>query len=131
MTLLLPASANAVTRHSEMESFRDYAHGELEQAAPWVPGVCFLPQCSCSFSPNRPWQLYCSTACEKLGKAELRSWGHKAALPLLTHRMFYVKGEKGTPEADLMNAARRYLWRLQTEWIKDRARRKKEAGHGV
>ncbi|WP_306150627.1 hypothetical protein [Roseovarius sp. MMSF_3281] len=100
--------------HFEVEPFRVFAEPELTAAPPWVPGVCFNPCCGARFTPAREWQIYCGAACEALVKAELRRWGHRAALPLLVWRMgkYQTKG----PVGDRTRAARRYITHLQSAW---------------
>ncbi len=122
------ASANGVARQFDVEPFRVFAHGELVAAAPWVPGVCFNPTCSRDFDPAVPWQVYCCRACERAGLAELRRVGHKAALPLLCHRLGKYSANPG--ERDLAAAARRYIGQLQTAWLQDR-RSRAEAARGA
>lgn len=114
---------NAVPRHIQPEKFQVYASAELLAAPPWRAGVCFLPQCSRSFEPSRPWQIYCCGECERIGTAELRRWGHRMALPLLAWRMGkYEQHDEGV--RDLSRAARRYVSHVQSLWIEDRAHRR-------
>lgn len=102
----------------QIEPFAEYAHRELAAAPLIAPGVCFQPECGRSFEPSMPWQIYCSRGCADASKREMRSYGHKAAMPLLVHRI----GKYSTDGAvrDRTRAARRYLTRLQSEWLKDR-----------
>lgn len=125
MTLLLPAVANAVARHSEPEDFRTFAHGELAVSSPWHVGICFLPECGREFKPCRNWQIYCCTACERAGTAELRKWGHRMALSALIWRMGkYEKHDAGV--RDLTRIARRHVAQVQSSWLADRRARAAE-----
>lgn len=110
--------ANGVTRHVIIEPFRVYAEPELSAAPPWVDGTCFNPACGAAFLPAREWQIYCCGACEAAGKAELRRWGHRAALALLVWRM--GKYEASGPVAERTRAARRYVTHLQSAWLRER-----------
>lgn len=118
--------SNAVARHNEPEKFQVYAASELLTAPPWREGICFLPECSRSFTPARSWQMYCCTACERAGTAEMRKWGHRMALPLLTWRMGKYE-QQDTGIRDLTRAARRYVTHAQSAWLEDRNRRSKTA----
>lgn len=127
MTLLQPINANAVARHFEPEDFRTFAHCELEVATPWRNGICFLPECGREFTPSRPWQIYCCSACERKGSAELRKWGHRMALSALIWRMGkYEKEDTGL--RDLTRAARRHVTQVQSAWFYDRAARASSRG---
>lgn len=127
MTLLLTPSANAVARQVEPESFRDFAHQELEVCAPWQAGICFRPECGAEFVPSRQWQIYCCQACERAGVAELRKWGHRMALSALVWRMGkYNREDEGV--INLTRAARRHLTQLQSAWVADRSARAAERG---
>lgn len=109
------AAGNAVARRFEVEPFSVYAEPELAAAPPWVPGVCFNPKCSAAFAPAREWQIYCCAGCEAAVKAELRRWGHEAALPLLVWRL--GKYEAQGPVGNRTRAARRYITRLQDDMM--------------
>lgn len=129
MTLLRPDTLNAVARHSAPEDFRTFAHQELAVYTPWQKGVCFNPSCGARFAPTRDWQMYCSTACERAGTAELRKWGHRMALAALIWRMGkYERNDAGI--RDLTRAARRHITHVQSAWLADRKLRAadKEAG---
>lgn len=127
MTLLLPATANAVARHSEPEDFRSFAHQELAAFSPWQGGICFNPSCGAAFTPRRSWQIYCCTACERAGTAELRKWGHRMALSALIWRMGkYEQHDAGI--RDLTRAARRHVTHVQSAWLADRQARAAERG---
>ncbi|WP_407496821.1 hypothetical protein [Pseudooceanicola sp. MF1-13] len=129
MTLLKPCSKNGVARHFPVEDFRTYADPELSRSAPWVEGVCFLPECGRVFSPSRSWQIYCCAGCEAKGKAELRRYGHKAALALLTWRM--GKYETNDPAVQATaRAARRFVTHVQSSWLADRQARAELRGQG-
>ncbi len=104
--------------HFEIEPFRVYAEPELAVAPPWVAGVCFNPACGATFTPARDWQIYCGAPCKAVGEAELRRWGHRAALALLVWRM--GKYETDGPLADRTRAARRYITHLQSTWLAER-----------
>ena len=78
---------NAVARHFVPDDFRTFAQSELSVSAPWERGVCFLPECGRVFAPRRDWQIYCCSACERAGVAELRRWGHRLALSSLVWRI--------------------------------------------
>jgi len=122
MTLLTIPTANAVTPHSEMESFRDFAEVELAASPPWTVGICFNPSCGRAFQPGRKWQIYCGPSCAAAGKAEMRKWGHKMALPLLIHRM--GKDDRtNLAVMDLTRAARRFTTQTQSAWLEDRKAR--------
>lgn len=115
-----PRPANAVARHYEPEKFTLFAEQELAAAPLWVPGQCFNPACGCAFTPARSWQIYCSTACERVGTGEFRRWGHKMALPLLAWRLTkYAPGD--SPAGDLARASRRYITQAQSAWVEARA----------
>lgn len=117
------SNANGVTRHFSPEPFAAFAARELADCPPWERGVCFNPDCGCRFKPIRDWQIYCSKACERTGLNELRKWGHRAALPLLCHRLGkYETSHEGLRA--LSNAGRCYVGRLQSAWVLDRAARK-------
>ena len=119
MTLLLPTTAHDVARHTGPEDFRSFAHRELAASCPWTRGVCFNPSCGATFEPRRNWQIYCCTACERAGTAELRKWGHRMALPLLIWRMGkYEQYDEGI--RDLTRAARRHVSQVQSAWLADR-----------
>lgn len=127
MTLLLPTTANAVARHSEPEDFRSFAHQELAASNPWQGGICFNPSCGAAFEPRRSWQIYCCTACERTGTAELRKWGHRMALSALIWRMGkYEQHDAGI--RDLTRAARRHVTHVQSAWLADRQARAAERG---
>lgn len=127
MTLLLPTTANAVARHSEPEDFRSFAHQELAASSPWQGGICFNPSCGAAFEPRRSWQIYCCTACERAGTAELRKWGHRMALSALIWRMGkYEQHDAGI--RDLTRAARRHVTHVQSAWLADRQARAAERG---
>lgn len=97
---------NAPAGHFAPEPFRDYAWAQLQAAPPWQPGTCFHPDCGCAFAPTRPWQIYCSPACARAGEAEMRRWGHRAALPLLCWRL----GKYDTANAPRRDLARAAIW---------------------
>ena len=122
MTITCASShpAHAMAVHPEPERFLDYAHGELLQAPPWQHGVCFNPACACLFAPTRDWQMYCGAACQAIGTAEMRKWGHKMARPLLVWRMGkYNRADAGVIE--VTKTARRYVSQVQSAWLADRA----------
>lgn len=120
------STTNAVSRHNEPEKFQVYASAELLAAPPWKEGICFLPECSKPFTPSRSWQMYCCTECERAGMNEMRRWGHRVALPLLTWRMGkYEKQDTEVQEAT--RAARRYVTHVQSSWLADRQRRAEQA----
>ncbi|WP_208348731.1 hypothetical protein [Pseudaestuariivita rosea] len=122
--MTLPASpcANAVARHFEPEKFQVYAQSELLAAPLWTQGICFLPECGQHFVPRRPWQIYCSTACERAGTAELRKWGHRLALSALIWRMGKYEQDDDAVR-DLTRAARRHVTHVQSAWLADRQAR--------
>lgn len=127
MTAPQALTENAVARHIAPEDFKTAAAVELAASPPWQFGVCFLPECGRRFTPARDWQIYCCTACERRGTAELRKWGHRLALPSLIWRI--GKYEQSDPDRmALTRAARRHFTRLQTAWVDDRKRREKEVG---
>lgn len=127
MTLLHPTPANAVARHIETEDFRSFAHQELAVSSPWQVGICFNPSCGAAFEPRRKWQIYCCTACERAGTAELRKWGHRMALSALIWRMGkYEQHDAGI--RDLTRAARRHVTHVQSAWLADRQARAAERG---
>lgn len=118
--------ANAVAVHPEPERFQDAAFAELQIAPPWSIGICFNPSCGKPFSAARRWQIYCGTACQAAGTAEMRKWGHKMALPLLVHRLGkYDRRDAGV--MDRTRAARRYVTQVQSAWLADRNIRQREA----
>lgn len=130
MTLLLPTSVNAVARHNPPEDFRTFVHQELVVSTPWEPGVCFQPECGRRFEPRRDWQIYCCTACERAGTAELRKWGHRMALSALVWRI----GKHETQDVgvrDLTKAARRHFTQVQSAWWADRRARVAHKGGTV
>ncbi len=122
MSDLITPRKEVVAGHFAPEPFKNYAWAELEQFRPWIDGVCFNPACSEVFDKNRDWQVYCCTACETAGTNEARKWGHKMAMPLLIHRMGKYAAD-GTAQKALTTAARRYVTRVQSEWLADRGRR--------
>lgn len=127
MTLLHPPPGNAVPRHFTPEDFRTFAHVELAAFSPFGAGICFLPECGRRFTPRREWQIYCCTACERAGTAELRKWGHRMALSALIWRMGkYEKHDAGL--RDLSRAARRHVGHVQSAWLSDRVARAAEGG---
>ncbi|MGB0661309.1 MAG: hypothetical protein ACPGNV_14185 [Mangrovicoccus sp.] len=103
-----------------------YAASELLPAPPWREGICFLPECSQPFTPARSWQMYCCTACERAGTAEMRKWGHRMALPLLTWRIGKYE-QQDTGIREFTRAVRRYVSRAQSAWLADRNCRSKKA----
>lgn len=127
MTLLMPTPAIDVARHFEPEDFRTFAHPELSASSPWDHGICFNPSCGTAFKPRRSWQIYCCTACERAGTAELRKWGHRMALSALIWRMGkYEQHDAGI--RDLTRAARRHVTHVQSAWLADRQARAAERG---
>lgn len=122
MTLDLPLSANGVARHPEPEPFTTYAARELLDAPVWLPGRCFNPGCGRAFRPAREWQIYCCHECERAGTTELRKWGHKTSLPLLTWRLGKYERDDEAIRART-RAARRFVSHVQSAWVDDRARR--------
>ena len=122
-----PRLANAVALHKEPESFTDFAFAELAAAPLVEPGICFRPECSAAFAPSREWQIYCSSTCARAGVAEMRKWGHKLALAMLTWRIGkYEQTDKAVQART--RAARRYVTAVQSAWLADRARRAERAG---
>ena len=127
MTDLIGMPANAVPRHFEPEDFRTFAHRELAITTPWLSGVCFRPECGQRFTQARRWQIYCCTACERAGTAELRKWGHRLALSALIWRIGkYEQDDTGI--RDLTRAARRHVTHVQSAWLADRRARAERAG---
>ncbi|MBU0642387.1 MAG: hypothetical protein KJ731_01790 [Alphaproteobacteria bacterium] len=122
MTTGAHISAHAVAER--FEGFGEVAFAQLEAAPLITPGVCFQPECGRMFEPGRGWQIYCSEACRAKGTAEARKWGHRAALPLLVHRI----GSKSKDEAvrERTRVARNFVWRLQSAWLADRVQRQGE-----
>lgn len=119
--------ANAVARQAPaVESFADAAFEELDAAPLHVPGVCFQPECSRSFTPSRPWQKYCCAACERAGRQELRTWGLRLAEAMLAHRVGKYERRDEAVKART-RAARRYVSRVQSEWLADRQARQERA----
>jgi len=127
MTLLRPDTANAVARHSAPESFQTYAYRELAACPPWQAGVCFRPECGRAFDLRREWQIYCCTACERAGMAELRKWGHRLALSALIWRMGKHEQTDDAIRART-RAARRHLTHVQSAWLADRRARAEHGG---
>ena len=126
MTTQQPINGNAMAGHLGLETFQVYARRELIDAPYFERGVCFRPECSKTFKPTREWQMYCCKDCEAKGTAEFRKWGHRLALPSLLHRI----GKYETNDASVMartRAARRYATNVQSEWMRDRITRMKEA----
>lgn len=127
MTVQDKLLGNAVARHTQPEDFRTFAHRELDQSTPWRCGICFRPECGAEFTPARSWQIYCSTACERAGTAELRKWGHRMAFSALIYRMGkYERADAGV--IDLTRAARRHVGYVQSAWLSDRNIRSTERG---
>lgn len=118
-TRAAPRLANALPRHVAPEAFRDFAGDDLTAAPPWQPGVCFNAGCGAAFTPARDWQVYCCKACERAGVAEMRRWGHRAALALLVWRL--GKYAPPGPQRTAARSARRYLTQLQSAWLAERA----------
>lgn len=111
--------ANAVARHDGLERFTTFAARELAASPPWTAGLCFKAGCGARFTPARDWQIYCCTACERAGVAEMRTWGHRMALPLLVWRLGkYEERDKGL--RDVTRAARRYVSAAQSAWLAER-----------
>lgn len=127
MTTAQQPCGNAVARHFAPESFVTYARGELDACAPWQRGVCFNPACGRKFEANRDWQIYCCTACERAGVADLRKWGHRMALPLLTWRVFKYDSDNADAAAT-RRAARRFITHAQSAWLAERAARAPDQG---
>ncbi|MBB5515785.1 hypothetical protein FHS89_001805 [Rubricella aquisinus] len=127
MTLGLTQLDNALAVHFRPEPFSKIAHRELEAYPLSTPGICFNPSCSCSFDMSRNWSLYCSDACRKVGDAEMRRIGHKAAPALLAWRMGKYEKEDEALRA-LSRAGRNYVARLQGEWYRDRMDRVQRSG---
>jgi hypothetical protein len=127
MTMALPMIADGVARHPEPERFTTYAARELLAAPVWTPGRCFNPGCKRAFRVARDWQIYCCEACERAGTTELRKWGHKMALPLLTWRLGKYERDDAAIR-DRTRAARRFVSHVQSAWVDDRARRAAAAG---
>ena len=122
MTPLDDRSANARAVHFSHESFATYAHRQLANYPLSPVGVCQNPCCSRRFAASRDWQLYCSDACRKLDRAEMRRVGEMAAPALLAWRM----GKYATTDDDLRAlgaAGRRFVGNLQSAWYADRRRR--------
>lgn len=116
-----------MARHFVPEDLRSFAHAELAVATPWERGVCFRPECGRVFQPRRDWQIYCCTACERAGVAELRKWGHRLALSALVWRMGkYEVADDGVRA--LTRAARNHVTHVQTAWLSDRRARAAERG---
>jgi len=109
--------ANAVAAH--FEPFKDFAFAQLDAAPLITPGVCFRPECGQRFNPSREWQIYCCAACRVADTAEARAWGHKAALPLLVHRVGKYE-TKNQAIRERTRVARQYVTRLQSAWLEDR-----------
>ncbi|MBC7154573.1 MAG: hypothetical protein H5U19_08180 [Rhodobacteraceae bacterium] len=127
MTPQMPSPADAMARHFHLEDFRSAASIELSLSPPWRSGICFLPDCGHVFVPGRPWQIYCSAACERAGTAEMRKWGHRMAFAALVWRMGkYEQRDDGI--RDLTRAARRYLTNVQSAWLADRQQRAADRG---
>lgn len=126
MTLQQTSLGNAVALHLEPERFQVFAQHELDFSAPWRYGICFQPECSKAFLPNRDWQIYCCTTCERAATTEMRKWGHKMALAQLTRRM--TKYGTDSDVIDLTRAARRYTGHVSSAWLLDRQRRMALAG---
>lgn len=123
-----PVSANASPTHSCGPTFEEFAG--LEGAfGPWEPGVCFHAPCSRRFAPKRDWQRFCSAACRRAAQSELRKWGDRMALALLTERMGRY-APKGSTEKLLAAEARRYIGLLQTAWIQERREAREAAQSG-
>lgn len=114
--------AHGVARHPAPERFTSYAAPELVAAPLHVAGVCFNPSCGRQFQPQRDWQMYCCAACERASVTELRSWGHRMALPLLAWRLGKYEAQDAAIRART-NAARRYISHLQSAWLTDRLAR--------
>lgn len=113
------ARADAVARRFDPEPFRIYAEPELTACPPWRDGICFNPACGASFSPARSWQIYCCARCEAAGKAEMRRWGHRAALALLVWRLGKYETRDGAV-IERTRAARRYVTHIQSSWAQER-----------
>lgn len=108
------------------ESFIDHA-GLGPDFGPWMPGICFLPECGAAFQPAREWQIYCSDRCRKAAESEFRRWGHRMALALLVERLGRYQ-KQGDPRAFLLHGeARKYIGRCQTLWKNEREAREAAA----
>lgn len=112
-------NANVGAPHIGLESFDDFAFGEIAAAPYWVPGVCFNPQCGQAFNACRPWQKYCCSPCGAQAKAEMKRWGHRFAVPLLVWRLGKYE-QSDVAVRDRTSAARRYISQLQTAWVQER-----------
>lgn len=114
----------------EIEPFAEYAWRELLACPMGEPGHCAHPDCQRPFAAARDWQRYCSASCRAADERETRRIGHKAAPALLAWRMGKYT-ETGAPDAAarraLSAAARRYLGRLQSDWLRDREARAERA----
>lgn len=127
MTMPQLRTGHAVPRHLDVEDFRTAAAQELAEATPWVPGICFLPECGAAFNPTRDWQIYCCADCERRGTAELRKWGHRLALAALAWRM--GKNHPKDPAVKRLAAAgRRHVNTVQSAWLADRKARAERKG---
>ena len=125
-----PGLANAVAPHVLPEAFQEAAFAELAAAPLHKPGTCFNPDCGRDFTPSRDWQTYCCAACKQAGTAELRAWGHRMALALLTWRMGKYEVRDSAVRARTA-AARRYIGQVQSAWLADRQARAARARKGV
>lgn len=117
-----PRLGNAVAPHIGLETFSLAAQPELLAAPYFQEGICFLPECGRKFEKVRDWQVYCCTDCRQRGQAEMRKFGHAAALPLLIHILGkYERCDEAV--MDRTRAARTHVSRVQRAWMNDRQRR--------
>lgn len=109
---------------TEIEPFGVYAFNEVEALRDALVEddalrICEFPDCSVGFKPRLSGQVYCCGACKGFDTAERRTVGLKASAALLAHRK-HKYDKPHTYGAELCKTARRYLSRLQSEWMESR-----------
>ncbi len=120
-------STTKVKPRLDIEKFSLAADAQLIAAPYYEHGICFRPECSARFDPSRDWQIYCCRACELASVNEFRMVGHRAALPLLIHRIGkYEKVDEAVKDRTRMS--RNWISRLQSAWREDRLERRERFG---
>ena len=105
------------------EPFYSFASEALVRAPLMPAGVCWNPICSKTFVPREPAQKYCSEACRKMVRAEMRKAGERLAPGVLFWRLWKSKAP-GTPERAVADLAFTFVSRVTAEWRADRDRRR-------
>jgi hypothetical protein len=111
---------DGVARQGGPVAFGIFAAQELAAAPMVAHGRCEAAGCGAAFDRKRTSQKFCGASCERATVAEFRRWGHRMAPALLVWRVGKYAPRR-SQEADACRAARRFLSRLQSEWLLERA----------